>query len=903
MKRAGTAVGEFDHGFSATNFMHASPPMQTSVVRCANVAIALLMCAAIARAEVDYAAQVKPLLRQKCYACHGALKQKAGLRVDTVALMLKGGESGPALVAGKAAASALLERVMETDPHERMPQEGEPLTAEQIALLRNWIDAGAHGPANEIPEADPKQHWAFQVVQRPALPVAGVARNAIDAFVDEALAREKLTPLPEASRSVLLRRVYLDLIGLPPTREELHAFLDDHSPDAYERTVDRLLNDPRHGERWGRHWMDVWRYSDWYGRRSANDVWNSAPQIWRWRDWIVNSLNADKGYDRMISEMLAADEIAPLDDGAAVATGFLIRNWYALNQNQWMREIIEHTGKSFLGLTFQCAHCHDHKYDPIAQQDYFRFRAIFEPIHIRQDRWPGEEDPGKFQDYEYVKQRKPNRLGAVRIFDRDTEAKTWLYTGGDERNRVTDKPPLTPGVPAFLGVNGLAIQPVPLPKEAVYPALRPAIQATEISSRRAALQRAEDQLVALTAVLSSAPTIVEKARTAVLAARAALSSSQARIAADQARFGDALADEKITFARKAALAEREAGVASGHAAIADAQHLLVLAEAMPATDAKTRDTAITATKNAAAVATKVLENAEAALRDPKAPDTYTAFSPTYPAQSTGRRKAFAEWLTRREHPLTARVAVNHIWMRHFQEPLVSTVFDFGRNGAKPTNPALLDWLAAELMEHGWSMKHLHRLIVTSAAYRRASHAAPDDAASHADAERDRDNHFLWRMNPSRMEAEVVRDSVLHLAGVLDATMGGQELENTQAETSTRRSLYFSCHPETGGRSQIAAMFDAPEPTDCYRRNRSVIPQQALALTNGKLVHDHSGALALRVGAKTETPENFITGAFEHILSRIPDEKERAMCHDFLRDGSRESLVRVLLNHNDFITVR
>ena len=884
--------------------MHASSPLQASVARCAGVAMALLMCAAIARAEVDYAAQVKPLLRQKCYACHGALKQKAGLRVDTVALMLQGGESGPALVAGKAAASALLERVTETDPHERMPQEGEQLTAEQIALLRNWIDAGAHGPANEIPEADPKQHWAFQVVRRPAAPSAtGLGRNAIDAFVNEALAREKLTPLPEASRSVLLRRVYLDLIGLPPTREELHAFLDDQSPDAYERTVDRLLNDPRHGERWGRHWMDVWRYSDWYGRRSANDVWNSAPQIWRWRDWIVNSLNADKGYDRMISEMLAADEIAPLDDEAAVATGFLIRNWYALNQNQWMREIIEHTGKSFLGLTFQCAHCHDHKYDPIAQQDYFRFRAIFEPIHIRQDRWPGEDDPGKFQDYEYVKLRKPNRLGAVRIFDRDTEAKTWLYTGGDERNRVTEKPPLTPGVPAFLAGNGLAIQPVPLPKEAVYPALRPAIQATEIRSRFANVERAKTELIALSALPPGMPADLEKTRTALASARAALASSEARIAADRAKFGVATADEKLALARKAALAEREAAVATAHTAIAAAQHDLVLAEAMPATEAKKRDTAITAAKNAAASATKALANAEAALRDPKAPDTYSAFSPTYPAQSTGRRKAFAEWLTRREHPLTARVAVNHIWMRHFQEPLVSTVFDFGRNGAKPTHPALLDWLAAELMEHGWSMRHLHRLIVTSAAYRRASHAAPGDAAWSAGAERDRDNHFLWRMNPSRMEAEVVRDSVLHLAGVLDATMGGQELENTQAETSTRRSLYFSCHPETGGRSEMAAMFDAPEPTDCYRRNRSVIPQQALALTNGKLVHDHSTALALRIGAKSETAENFITAAFEHILSRIPDEKERAMCNDFLRDGRRESLVRVLLNHNDFISVR
>ena len=833
---------------------------------CHFVAIFGLLAFTARVAAVDYAAEIKPLLKQKCYACHGALKQKAGLRLDTVALMLKGGESG-------SATKWIMERVTAADEHERMPQQAAALTAEQIAMLRTWLEAGAPGVANEVPEADPKLHWAFQKVQRPALPEPG-GEHAIDAFVNASLATNQLTPLPEAPRPVLLRRVYIDLIGLPPTRAELHAFLDDPSPDAYERVVDRLLNDPRHGERWARHWMDVWRYSDWYGRRSANDVWNSAPQIWRWRDWIVKSLNADKGYDRMLSEMLAADEIAPLDEEAAVATGFLIRNWYALNPNQWMRDTIEHTGKAFLGLTFNCAHCHDHKYDPISHDDYFRFRAFFEPLGIRQDRWAGEADPGPFQEYKYVTLRKPNRLGAVRVFDKVPDAKTWFYTGGDERNRVEGKDPLAPGVPAFLG--SLSIQPVSLPRDAVYPGLRPAIQETELTQRLNAVTRAEDELLALSAPM---------ARAALTTARAELASSIARIAADQAKISGT--PDASRFAQKAAAAEREAAATAAQSALMNAEHLATLA------DEKGREAAAKAVADAKAALTK----AETERDKPKSPDSYTPMTMTFPKESTGRRKALAEWLTQRDHPLTARVAVNHLWMRHFQEPLVPSVFDFGRNGKPPTHPALLDWMAAELMENGWSMRHLHRLIVTSAAYRRASHSA---VANETNLLRDPDNRFLWHMNASRMEAEVVRDSVLHLAGVLDGTFGGQELENTESETSTRRSLYFSCHPEIGGRSAIAAMFDAPEPTDCYRRTSSVLPQQALVLTNSKLVHDHSAALVRQIGI--DDPD-FVTAAFEHVLSRKPSVIELASCHDFLKEGSKESLVRVLLNHNDFVTVR
>jgi mono/diheme cytochrome c family protein len=266
--------------------------------------------------EVDYLRQVKPILKQRCYACHGALKQKAGLRLDTGEAIRRGGEGGAIVNVQEPGASELLARLTSSDPDERMPPkgEGEALSPDEIARLRTWIAHGASSPADEKPEPDPRDHWAFKPPGRPSIPDRGIpglpVRNPIDALVGASLARHGLVPSPEARKETLLRRLYLDLIGLPPTREELTAFLADPAPDAYEKTVDRLLASPRHAERWARHWMDIWRYADWYGRRHVPDVWNSAPQVWRWRDWIVQSLDQDKGYDRMLTEMLAADEVA-----------------------------------------------------------------------------------------------------------------------------------------------------------------------------------------------------------------------------------------------------------------------------------------------------------------------------------------------------------------------------------------------------------------------------------------------------------------------------------------------------------------------------------------------------------------------------------------------------------------
>ena len=903
-----------------------------------------------------YERDIKPLLKARCYACHGALKQEAGLRLDTGSLIRRGGDSGAAVMAGQPDESRLFERVSANEATERMPPEGEPLSAAQIELLRAWIRDGAKSPESEQAEADPREHWAFQPPRRPAVPSLGdrsSGTNPIDAFLDAELVRHGLTPRPAAPKQVLLRRVYLDLIGLPPTREELQAFLADDSPDAYEKVVDRLLRDERHGERWGRHWMDVWRYSDWYGRRDVNDVRNSASQIFRWRDWIVRSLNKGKGYHRMLQEMLAADELFPEDYDAGVATGYLIRNYYSLNPNDWMRSAVEHTGKSFLGLTFNCAHCHDHKYDPIEHSDYFRLRAFFEPVFIRQDRVPGEADPGPFQDYTYAGTRGVQRLGAVRVYDKQPDAPTWFYTGGDERNRVKERGSIPPGVPAVLLPDALKIEPVSLPPVAWYPGLRTEIQETMLADARRAVATAEEALASTPtpeavpadelkqaeaayaqaleqaksagrpATLVGGPLLRRQAAEAcATAARAELTSLEARIAAEQSRYVDQPpAEELANLMRVASRAERQAKLLRAESDLLTHDVALLDAEAKPADDAK-RAKEIEAASKGLATARAAVETARAALVDEKLAESYAPLSDQFPQESTGRRRALAQWITRRDHPLTARVAVNHIWTRHFRLPLVASVYDFGRNGARPTHPELLDWLAVEFMETGWDMKHLHRLIVTSATYRRVSSVGDDRESVAADPE----NRFLWRMNSWRMESEVLRDSLLYVAGRLDLTQGGVELENKDALSTNRRTLYYSSYPEAGGKSSLGELFDAPDPLDCYRRASSIVPQQALALTNSDLVHQSSVAIVKAwqesagpaADASVDASDRFITDLYSQVLSRSPSTQERHICRDTLDrqqqlaadpqsagaiSQARESLARILLNHNDFVTVR
>ena len=401
-----------------------------TVVRAAIVTAIVMSVATVPAAEPpDYRRDIKPLLEAKCFVCHSALKQEAELRLDAIRLMRQGGASGAAIIPRNSADSLLMRRIRATDIDLRMPpaDSGHPLTGKQIALLKSWIDSGAVAPDEPIP-ADPRHHWAFQPPTRPAVPDVDApwVRSEIDRFLAAEHQRLGLVAVAQAPRSLLLRRVYLDLTGLPPTRNELHLFLDDQSPVAWKRAVDRLLDSPRYGERWARHFMDIWRYSDPSGY--GNEIRDGRKHIWRWRDWIVESLNSDKGYDRMVVEMLAADEAAPNDLDAARATGFMARNWYKFNRNVWLDNIVEHSSKAFLGLTINCARCHDHKYDPLSHHEYYRMRAFYEPHDVR-------DDPLGQSESEML----------VRTYDARLSTPTYPFFQGDE-NRPDKAHPLDPGV-------------------------------------------------------------------------------------------------------------------------------------------------------------------------------------------------------------------------------------------------------------------------------------------------------------------------------------------------------------------------------------------------------------------------------------------------------------------------
>ena len=888
----------------------------------------------------DYEAVLKPLLRERCVSCHGALQQKAGLRLDTVAGMLRGGKHGPVLVVGKAEQSVMVLRTSSADADERMPpeHEGQPFSEAQVALLKQWITDGASAPAGETPEADPRDHWAFRPRQRPPVPTVARGdwvRNPIDAFISRSHEAATLSPRPEAPRRLQIRRLYLDLIGLPPTEAEMRQALGDPSEEGYARTVDRLLEDPRHGERWARHWMDVWRYSDPWGLGDQHR--NSARHLWHWRDWIVESLNADLPYDEMIRLMLAADESHPDDLEQLRATGFLARNYFLFNRNQWLDETVEHVGKAFQGLTLNCAKCHDHKYDPLPQTDYYRMRAFFEPYQVRMDLVPGEADLA--------------RDAIPRAYDRNPETPTYLFVRGQEtqpdRSRV-----MAPGVPALLGVTLPDIRPVDLPPTAWQPERRHWVLETQVRVARQELEtvRAEAARALAKAAASTNATASVSSSAKIAVAEARLESVVRRAEAQRASWKDdptsASAAETTDAARRAAVkAERREKLA---------RHRLTLAE----TEQK-RATAEAGKKDALAkeLATqteRLIALEKEAAQEPASSDTFSALSgaawvptrfldstkddPAVPPQhhSTGRRTALASWITDPGNPLTARVAVNHLWNRHFGASLAPALFDLGRKGGTPEHAELIDWLACELVDHNWSLKHLHRLIVTSAAYRMDSTLA----GASAELARDPDNRHWWRRTPIRLESQVIRDALLTHAGRLDTTHGGPTVGSSDQAQSRRRSLYF--HHSNNDRNLFLTTFDEALVKECYRRETSIVPQQALALLNGRLVGDCAPDIARNLAATSPDPsdEAFVRHAFEQLLgfepgpaelqaalealrgpfarsageaggkvgpatgaSAVKAQKTQAQAQQDALMPARAQLVWSLVNHGDFVTLR
>jgi hypothetical protein len=544
-----------------------------------------------------------------------------------------------------------------------------------------------------------------------------------------------------------------------------------------------------------------------------------------------------------------------------------------------------------------CARCHDHMFDPIAQHEYYRFRAVFEPHQVRTDRLPGFSDLTK--------------NGLPRVYDATLDVPTYLFLRGDDRTPDKSKA-IPPGVPEALG-GVYKVEAVTLPKGASQPDRRAFVIAETLQASADAVAKAKADAEAARRNLLRID-VLEQAELELTLAETRHAALVAVLRVEELEdAGKKNTPEWTTVATEATRNAPKTAVAQARRNLFAAQ----IAEAKAAPAAKAMAT------KAVTDATAVLTKAEADLKLPDSTALPRRTLPAFPQTSTGRRLALARWIANRDNPLAARVAVNHVWLRHFNQAIVPSVFDFGRNGRPPSHPALLDWLAVEFMENGWSLKKLHRLIVTSNAYRMAS--TPDET----DLAKDADNKYLWRMNSRRVEAEVVRDMVFFVAGRLDLTMGGPDIDHALGLTTPRRSLYFRHAAEK--QMEFLKLFDAAAVTECYQRKESVLPQQALALSNSEVSLRHARILARSLHSKNKEDAAFIVAAFERVLSRPPTEDEKTACLDFLKeqtarlakmggtsapldpDGkmpagepalrARENLVHVLMNHHDFVTVR
>jgi hypothetical protein len=802
-------------------------------------------------AQVTYENVIQPMITAACGECHGDNKRKADLDLRSKAAMLKGGESGPALVPGSAEKSLIYQMVRDG---KMPPRKDAKLTSKQIGLLKTWIDAGAHAPkvgvARTIAPGDrvtdeARKFWAFQKPVRPPMPVVRQAervRTPIDAFILAKLAAKGLGLAPDADRITLLRRVSYDLLGLPPAPADIDSYLADDRPDAYERLLDRLLASPHYGERWGRHWLDAAGYVDTLGLdNDAALTYSGVEEIWRYRDYVVRSLNEDKPYDRFLTEQLAGDE---LEDWRSVekftpqiidhltATGFLrtaADSTFAMDIPAERYDVLHRTldvmATNLLGLTVGCARCHDHKFDPIPQEEYYRLEACLMPA-FNPDSWvrPGERH---FDD----------------VSANDKE-------GILHHNAVLD------GQVAYLN-RQLAELRRPH-QQKLFEAKLAAVPEVLRADVRAALAVAPDKRSEVQKYLAAKlgpmlRVVPEEVRKALNVTELARSEQLMRLAADLGKrkqsFGKIVGAYDVKPAAVTRLLRR-------------GDHLSPGREVQP--------------------------GFVAALTNGK--DTALLAPPAPAAKSSGRRTALARWLTRPEHPLTARVIVNRVWQHFFGEGIVATPENFGHSGARPTHPELLDWLATEFVRGGWRLKPLHKLILSSTVYRQASARSPA-AATQPDPERiDPANTLLWRARLRRAESEVIRDAILAVSGQLDQTMGGPPIpvesrpdgmivvEAKKLLTPTaqwRRSLYLFARRNY--HVTLLSVFDQPiVATNCTRRTTSTVPLQALTLLNDAFMLEQAEHFAARVTRMAGTvPDRQIEEAFRLALARRPTDSESA----------------------------
>ncbi len=782
-------------------------------------------------------------------SCHGAAKM-SGLDLRSREGMLKGGQRGPALEPGRSGQSRLFRFVSGLEKPAMPP--GKKLTDAELKVLRQWIDTGAPYDVKPDPSGDElaalakleerpitpaeKNYWAFRPVMRRDPP--GDSKNPVDAFLNAALQAKGIHPAAPAQPRALIRRAYLDLWGLPPSPQAVEHFLADQSPDAFSKVIEELLASPSYGERWGRHWLDVVRYADSSGFEFDND----KPNVWRYRDYVIAAFNTDRPYNQFIKEQLAGDEIAPDSKEARIATGYLRLGLENNIKNEMTRldeldDMVGTTTGAFLAMTVGCARCHNHKFDPIPQKDYYRMQAVFYPVKPA----PYPLAPaGQTTAYQ----------AAVKRID-DQQIKPFKLKIAELEKPYREK--------------------IVADKRAKLPAYM--ITALETAPEK----RTEGQK--LNAIQVEKSLIAEEKDL-----KPALTPEDAKRRADlQQRIKDIEATKPPPPA--AALSVSEDG------AKAPESHFLHRGSSgQPGT----------------VMAPGVLTVAQWADYDFPAPPAG--------ANTSWRRRGFAEWVADPQNPLTARVMVNRIWQQHFGEGIVRTPNNFGKMGDVPTHPELLDWLASEFVRTNWSIKSMHRLLMNSEAYQRSS----DDLA--ASAAIDVENRYLWRMPRRRVEAEVIRDSMLSVAGNLVADRGGPAVfpyidpslfQASSARTwpgkpdsdpsTWRRSVYV--YQKRSIPLPMLDIFDKPDSvSSCARRNRSTIAPQALIMMNNAFVNLEASKFAARLEQAGGTADGWVDRAFVLALSRHPSqvEAERAVAYIKADPQGLVDFCKAIFNLNEFV---
>nr|GDY20632.1 cytochrome c [Verrucomicrobiota bacterium] len=1017
----------------------------------------LLLPASLLAADFDR--EIRPLLQKHCVECHGEKKQKSELRLDAKVFAFKGGHDGPAIVPGKADASPLFRRITSTDDDERMPSKGERLSAAQIAAVKAWIEAGAVWPENATDRAAAldkrSEHWSVQPVRK------NFARDAsVDSFIHATLKEKGLVMSPAADRRTLIRRLSFDLHGLPPMPERVEKFVNDSDPRAYEKLVDELLASPHYGERWARHWLDIAHYADTHGFERDQ----LRPNAWRYRDYVIESLNADKPYDRFLREQIAGDVIAPEDAKAVTATGFLAAGpWDFVGQVETKSDMLKRAARAgdlddmvtqvitaTMGITINCARCHDHKLDLITQQEYYGLWSVFAGVKR------GERDVSAAETKRIVGERTRinNDLATVRgelarltgegldladiigggngrgtgVKDRGIDLRHGTFTKeklGYHRdiaaNRLQkiewpadakEKPEFVQWVfvPDGRGTVNVAakqeVKGVPATSGHFWDIVRNgplnAQRGTKLNGVDYAAKghsilgmHANSGVTFDLAKIRAASGLAAMRLTGVVGFGAAEDAAATR--ADFTVFVDAEQRFQKLKLRKDETAALDIAVP------ADAKTLTLIAtdggdgigsDLLFIGDARLGPDAGAATLTEAEQRRLKELRAQVAKLDgelkslPEAPKVYAVVAatnaPVVRVQRRGdpesegaevapgaftwaghatakfgdnvtaegeRRRALAEWIVHPDNPLTRRVIVNRLWHHHFGQGLVSTPSDFGLGGDKPSHPELLDWLAGEFLKSGWSLKHMHKLIVTSAAYRQSSVAAEgtrraeldggnrkaetgknDAAGENLSAFRtplsgsqsarllpsaatvDSANRLLWRQNPRRLDAESLHDAVLAVSGKLNLERGGpgfRDFKYTEAYAPIydyitpdkpelwRRSIYRFIVRTTPHR--FMTTLDCPDPANLTpARVNTTTALQALTLSNNEFMLQQARHLATRIENETGSREASIRRAFALAFQREPTAAELQAATPLVTGQGLFALCRMLINANEFV---